>query len=353
MVTLKTVNRMRAVTWLLAVAFVVTLTAGVSAAELSKVDKTIQSFVESLKSNKSLSDVQREKVLRIVAALRADEFAKDATITEGLREVYPEFASALTSLGDEDLDKSIPALKKLAASEDEFLAVEASFYLARAYMFGEKYEEALKVLKDVLQSDKSLNQSHALFLRGVTESQLLMRKDAIATLGKYLKDYPNAPERMRVGAWRHKMLLEQIDEGSISDVANMMEFSRRKLALDDTGKKTRKVQDDIVAMLGKLIEEAEKKECEACKDCEGQGKPGQGQGSRSGQGQGMGGNTGGNSSGNSIAARTHRGGPRSPWGDLRKKERLEKTFAALKAKFPARYKQLIQQYYKSFQEDEK
>jgi tetratricopeptide (TPR) repeat protein len=352
MVTLKTENRMRSVAWLLAVALVVTLSTGVHAAELSKVDKTIQSFVESLKSNDSLSDAQREKILRIVADLRASEFAKGATITEGLREVYPEFASALTLLADEDLKKSIPALQKLAASKDEFLAAEASFFLARAHMFGEQFEEALVVLNVVLQSDKSLNNGHALFLRGVTESQLLMRKQAIATLGKYLKDYPNAPERMRVGAWRHKMLLEQIDAGSISDVANMMDFSRRKLALDDTGKKTRKVQDDIVAMLGKLIEEAEKKECEACKNCEGEGKPGEGKGSGSGQGQGMGGNTGGNSSGNSIAARKRIGGPRSPWGDLRKKERMEKTFAALKAKFPARYKQLIQQYYKSFQEDE-
>ena len=65
----------------------------------------------------------------------------------------------------------------------------------------------------------------------------------------------------------------------------------------------------------------------------------------------MGGNVGGVSSGTSTAARrTVRGGARIEWADMRNKARNEKAFAALKSRFPARYRQLIEQYYRSLQE---
>ena len=48
--------------------------------------------------------------------------------------------------------------------------------------------------------------------------------------------------------------------------------------------------------------------------------------------------------------RLHRGGPQSPWSHLRDKDR-DPVFNAIKEKFPARYQQLIEQYYKSFQDD--
>jgi hypothetical protein len=47
----------------------------------------------------------------------------------------------------------------------------------------------------------------------------------------------------------------------------------------------------------------------------------------------------------------HSGGPRAPWADLRNKAREDETFTALKDRFPARYRQLIEQYYRSLQEE--
>ena len=58
------------------------------------------------------------------------------------------------------------------------------------------------------------------------------------------------------------------------------------------------------------------------------------------------------SSGTSVAARrVHSGGPTTPWADLRNKAREDETFTAMKTKFPARYRQLIEQYYRSLQEE--
>ena len=48
--------------------------------------------------------------------------------------------------------------------------------------------------------------------------------------------------------------------------------------------------------------------------------------------------------------RLQRGGPQSPWSQLRDKER-DPVYSAIKEKFPARYQQLIEQYYKSFDDD--
>ena len=57
------------------------------------------------------------------------------------------------------------------------------------------------------------------------------------------------------------------------------------------------------------------------------------------------------SSGNSKSERiTNRGGAREEWVDLRKRYDDPKAFNAVKTRFPLRYRQLVEQYYRSFQE---
>ena len=71
-----------------------------------------------------------------------------------------------------------------------------------------------------------------------------------------------------------------------------------------------------------------------------------------GHGQGQEGTAGGGSKGTDgdSVKRLHRGGPQSPWSQLRDKQR-DPVFNAIKDKFPGRYQQLIEQYYKSFQDE--
>jgi hypothetical protein len=126
------------------------------------------------------------------------------------------------------------------------------------------------------------------------------------------------------------------------------------LSLEDTSGETQVQQDKIIEILAKLIKEAEEREC----NCRGagngkgqkQGKPGESQ-SKEGQGS-QGGTSGGGSKGTDTDAlkRLTRGGPQSPWSRLRDKDR-DPVYSAIKEKFPARYQQLIEQYYKSFQDD--
>ncbi|HZL89768.1 MAG TPA: hypothetical protein VFB96_15490 [Pirellulaceae bacterium] len=323
-------------------------------------DKVLDDFVAAVKNNKEIKAEAITKAVEIVTALRAEPDAKPLAITEGLRELYPDFRDALATLGEENLNAAITALGKLRDASDPYLAAEASYYLARAYLLEERFEDALPLLEDAAGkwAGKTTRDGEAMFLRGVAYSQLLQQKEATECLTKFLSDFPDAPERMRVGAFRQLEVLKLYQEGTLTDVQLRMDFSRRKLTLEDTGKTTREQQDKIIDILAKLIKEAEEREC----NCKGGGsgkKQGQKQGKGSdqesqaqGQGQSQGGSSGGNSKGTDTdtVKRLHRGGPQSPWSHLRDRER-DPVFNAIKEKYPARYQQLIEQYYKSFADE--
>jgi hypothetical protein len=136
-----------------------------------------------------------------------------------------------------------------------------------------------------------------------------------------------------------------------------MADSRRRLHLERSGKPTQERQDRIIAMLDKLIKEAE--------DREQQG------GGGGGGGGGQGGQGGGPPSGNrqpsgpasqssasagegriGALGRLARGRADEVWGSARARERQE-VLNVLKAKFPERYRELLEQYYKSLQEGER
>lgn len=324
-------------------------------------DQLLDRFIAELDGRKSLSAEARKQVGDLVKILRADPEGKSLAVTEALRAIDPAYQQALTDLGDENLATALPALAKLAGSDDPWLAADAAYFLARGYLIGERFEEAMPLLDQLRTklADRSLHQGEALFLQGVAQIQLLKHKDAIASLSKFLKDHADAPERMRVAAFRQLEQLKLVEEGTLSDVQLRMDYSRRKLGLEDTGKDTREQQDKIISMLAKLIKEAEEKEAQS----KGSGKPsgekqpGQGQGGEGesqaqGEGQGKGGQSGGGSKGTDSEAvkRLHRGGPQSPWSHLRDKER-DPVYNAIREKFPGRYQQLIEQYYKSFQDE--
>jgi tetratricopeptide (TPR) repeat protein len=319
-------------------------------------NKVLDEFVAKVQSSPTATAEQKRIVAELVKQLRDTPEDRAAAITESLRLLHPEFKEALAALGEDNLGAAIVGLTKLRDSSDPYLAAAASYYLARAYMLDEHFEEALPLLSDLQGkwADKTASGGEVLFLRGVAEVALLRHGEAMATLTQFLSEYPEAPERMRVGAFRQLEQLKLFQEGTLSDVHLRMDYSRRKLSLEDTGNDTRVQQDRIIEILAKLIKEAEEREC----NCRGggsgkgqkQGKPGE---SESKQGEGsQSGSSGGGSRGTDTDAvkRLTRGGPQSPWSRLRDKDR-DPVYSAIKEKFPARYQQLIEQYYKSFQDD--
>jgi len=322
------------------------------------VNTVLDGFVAAVEANPSFSGEQKRQVSLLVKELRQTQEDRGAAITESLRLLYPEFKDALAAVGDDNLGAAIGGLEKLGRSSDPYLAAAATFYLARAQLLDERFEDALPFLADLegKWADKTANGGEVLFLRGVAEVALLKHQEAAKSLAQFLSEYPDAPERMRVGAFRQLEQLKQFQEGTLSDVHLRMDYSRRRLVLEETGVETRQQQDKIVEILGKLIQEAEERESKSKGGGSGksqkQGQPGESQGQAPGEGS-QGGATGGGSKGIDTDAlnRLHRGGPQSPWSKLRDKER-DPIYSAIKEKFPARYQQLLEQYYKSFQDDD-
>lgn len=322
------------------------------------VEKILDDFATATAANPTASAEQKRIIGELVLQLRKVPEDRSVAITESLRVLYPEYKAALAALGDDNLGAAIIGLTKLREAADPYLAADASYFLARAYLLDERFEEAIPLLDDLQDkwADKTAQGGEVLFLRGVAEVALLRHKEAIDTLASFLKDYPEAPERMRVGAFRQLEQLKLYQEGTLSDVQLRMDFSRRKLTLEDTGNETRQQQDKIIEILAKLIKDAEEREC----NCKGggsgkgqkQGKPGEAESQAQGEGQGQQGSSGGGSKGtdSDTVKRLHRGGPQSPWSQLRDKDR-DPVYSAIKEKFPARYQQLIEQYYKSFDDD--
>lgn len=242
---------------LLLAAVAVLLSTGTALADVS-----LDEFAQAITANDSLSDAQRQQAANTINQLKADDEAPSYIASEVLMQLYPKFEDAMAALGEEEIDAAVTKLTELAKDGDKHLAAEATYYIGRAHMMSEHYELALPVWNTILEdhAEATFRTAEALFFKGMSESQLLKRKEAIASLDKFILDYENAPERMQVAAWHELELLRAIEDGTLIDVQDRMDFSRRRLAIEETDKDTQEEQEKIVAMLEKLIKQAEQQE---------------------------------------------------------------------------------------------
>ncbi len=168
--------------------------------------------------------------------------------------------------------------------------------------------------------------------------------------------YPDAPERVREGA--HWLVRELRGEGSgpLLELAKRMETIQRLIRRTKTDDRTQDRQREVVVALDKLIELMREKENQG-------GGQGGGQGGKPGQG----GNANGNqrSSGPAQESTLPQGegregpltegvnGPASDsWGDLPDRER-EEAVQFLRERFPSRYREIIERYYRALAEEDR
>jgi len=236
-----------------------------AAANDSHTEKVVASFLKHIASLDSVADNQKLEVKKTV-----DEFGMNSpdAVTEGLIQLYPKYSQAVESSDTESVETAVGLLMPLAESDDKFLAADASFYLARTLMNDERFEDAMPRLEKLIGdlSDFTAHQGNAQYFIGVAQAGLLRSDDAVQSFMRFLQFNPDAPERLRVSAWRQVQQIQSIREGKLDDVYQRMDFSRRRLELIETDEVTQTEQDKIVKMLTVLIKEEEKKECSSnCK----------------------------------------------------------------------------------------
>ena len=332
------------------------------ASPAAKPAEIIENFLKRLEEQEGVTEQQREVIGQLVESIQDDPFSRDILLTLAQRELNADFAQALEDLSAERLDAAARGFDELSRSDDPYLAAASLFFLARSRIMEERYEDALPHLQELVERRHAhtLHTPEALFMRGVAEARVLKRAEAAATLSAFLEQYPTASERMRIAAWRMLDLLEQTEDGSLRDVQALMEYSRRRLSLEVPDQQTQEAQDRAVALLDKLIEKAEEQESQGQGQGQGNKKEqsksqgnnqSQSQSQQSQSSSGQGGSNQNDQSPDKVV-RELRGGPKTPWDHLRNKQREEKAFAALKTQFPARYQKLVEQYFRSLQEED-
>ncbi len=321
-------------------------------------DDVVKNFIAHVESLDSIDAATRGEITALVQEMTADEYSQMEAVTAGLARIYPEYENAIVATQSDDADQAMAALRPHIDSDDLFLAADSSFFLARTLMNQENHEAAIPILERLSGelANYSLHAGPAIYFSGVAQAALLENQRALQSFADFLELYPDAPERLRVAAWRQVQMIRSIEEGGMEDVLQRMDYSHRRLRLENTDETTQDQQNKIVTMLQKMILEQEKKECSSSsskKNCEGQ-QEAQSPGEKDGQAENQGKSTAGGSSNNpnGVVRRTFDDGPASPWSRLRERSR-DAANNAIKQKLPARYRNVVEKYYETISGNEK
>lgn len=308
----------------------------------------IESFLSHVDSLESIAD-RRAEVKEVIA--QYDDSITDA-VTEGLIQIYPDYADAVESSDAQEVDEAVRLLTPLTKADDKFLAADATFFLARTLMNSEQYEQAivhLEKLSDDL-AEFSAHRGPSLYFTGLAQTGLLKKEEAMKSFMRFLKESPDSPERMQVSAWRQLQELHAVEDGKLEDIYRRMDYSRRRLQLAKTDESTQQQQDKIVDMLNKLIKEEEKKEASGSCNSK-KPKPSDGQKDRQAQkpkspkpssSKSQQGGSSSNPNGQAVV-KTYDDSPASPWSRLRDRSR-DPANNAVKEKLPARYRDIVERY---------
>src|SRR5688572_22388586 len=148
---------------------IVALAALAPLATAADANQVLDGFAASVAQSTSATEEQRRIVAELVKQLRQTPEDRAAAITESLRLLHPEFKAALAALGEDNLGAAIVGLTKLREAADPYLAADASYFLARAQLLDERFEDSLPLLDDLQNkwADKTALGGEVLFLRGV------------------------------------------------------------------------------------------------------------------------------------------------------------------------------------------
>lgn len=196
------------------------------------------------------------------------------------------------------------------------------------------YDEALLQLAG-LEAASVVDPASLLFYQGVVYHRLLDKEHGLKAIGELLTNVSGVPRRYRSVAELMQSDLNALKDESLDHISRQMEDIRRRLGLGRAGKKVRQVEDDVIAALDKMIEEAEKRQQQQSQNSPAGGAaPSQAMPeSRIARMQGKG------------EVDRRRIGNTSGWGDLPPKQRQE-ALQQIGKEFPSHYRDAVEQYFR-------
>ncbi|MGC3966520.1 MAG: hypothetical protein QM775_03875 [Pirellulales bacterium] len=97
-----------------------------------------------------------------------------------------------------------------------------------------------------------------LFYQGTAYHHQLRKSPGLRALDRLLNDVSDCPQRFQVVAGLMREDLKKLEDETLDHIARRMDDVHRRLDVGDGGKRTRRIEDGIVASLDKMIEELEK-----------------------------------------------------------------------------------------------
>src|SRR5207248_11448923 len=137
-----------------------------------------------------------------------------------------------------------------------FFRANLALAYAKALSGKKVYEEALETLR-LFKPEQTVDPAAFLFHKAVAEHGLMLKRDANETIARLLDDVPSAPERYKVVAALMHFDMVSWQDKDLSAIARKMDNIQRRLDLARGGKKTQKLQKEVVARLDEIIKELE------------------------------------------------------------------------------------------------
>jgi hypothetical protein len=241
---------------------------------------------------------------------------------------------------------AVPALIK-DSKRPAFFRANLALAYAKALAGRRVYEEALEALKTT-RPEEVVDPGTYLFHRAVAEHALLMKDAAEETVDRLLVDAPDAPERYRmVAALMHFDMLTWQDK-DLGWISRKMGVIKDRLDIARGGKKTQKMQKEVLVRLDEMIKEMENKAKGSCQ-CNGGNCPSGGP--KDGPGQLRPGspmqdsNVAGGLQGKGEVDVKKIKDLSEVWGKLPEKERA-KAMVELTRGMPPKYRDAIEAYFK-------
>lgn len=323
-------------------------------AEAGSAPAVVERFLRHIQSPEAGYEADRVAFLVQRWAGRREELDPEDFLPEALALLSEKFRAGLEAADEGEYESSVAHMEEAARSEDPFLRVHAQVFALRGLVELDRLEEAARLADDLLADAERVERYSNLmpqvaYLRAYVHLQALEYEEAEAGFEAFLGRFPEAPERFRVTAEQILRELRRRVPESIGDVADLMTAAGRGLAHGQTGPPVQERQHKAIALLERLIEEAEQQEQQSQSSGAdgspqgGQGGPPQGQAEPSApaqQSQVQPGSSAADAPHDRPAAE-----PGEVWGRMPPAQR-DRVLQPIRQRFPNRYAELIEQYYR-------
>ena len=316
-------------------------------------DSVTSRFIEQVRATDRYDQTAREFIIDQWSKRRRSA-EDDAFLLEALAVVSEDFRAGLAAFEDDRHAECARIMGGLADHPDPFLAANAAVYEIKALVAAEDLETAGQRASQLTGLPSRLTEyteaaAEVHYLRAYCELGNLEYAEAIRSLAEFLDGFPEAPQRLRLSA--QQMLAELLlrEPGTIGQVTDLMDYAARRLANADAGPRMQRRQQQVIDVLDALIEESRQQE-----QSSGGGGAGNASGSQSDPARAstpmQDSQLPPGSPGAGDAPRKNVALPGKAWGTM-KPEQRERIIQHLTDRFPDRYRQLVEQYYRQLAEE--